>query len=148
MRIRSFTAGTQRGYIRAVRDFTAFSGRSADQAGAEDLRRHQLEMRSSGASATSMYAIVSALRFLFGVTLGRDDVQAGMTAAGAPRTSPERAGCSASQHHKHEPDDVSAHEPPMLSYSCPSCGEPMIIIETFGRRHAPRAPPPRKADRP
>ncbi len=99
-----------------------------------------------------MYAAVSALRFFFGVTLGRDDAQAGMTAAGAPRTSPERVGCSASQHHKHEPDDVSAHEPPMLSYSCPSCGEPMIIIETFERGstpwgHAPRAPPQAKADR-
>ena len=52
-----------------------------------------------------------------------------------------------------EPDPVAdADEPPMLSYPCPSCGGPMIIIETFERGqnprgHAPRAPPPRKADR-
>ena len=45
MTVRGFTAGTQRGYIRAVEDFTAFLGRSPDQAGAEDLRRYQLEMR-------------------------------------------------------------------------------------------------------
>lgn len=37
--IRGFTAATQRGYIAAVKDFTAFLGRSPDQAGAEDLRR-------------------------------------------------------------------------------------------------------------
>ncbi len=47
MRIRGFTPTTQRGYIAAVRDFTAFFGRSPDQARAEDLRRYQLHMRSS-----------------------------------------------------------------------------------------------------
>ncbi len=46
-----------------------------------------------------------------------------------------------------EPDDVNADEPPMLSYPCPSCGGPMIIIETFEPGHAPRAPPQAKADR-
>ena len=41
MTVRGFTASTQRGYIRAIRDFTAFFGRSPDQASAEDLRRYQ-----------------------------------------------------------------------------------------------------------
>ena len=49
MTVRGFTAGTQRGYIRAVKDFTAFLGRSPDRASAEDLRRYQLHMRSTGA---------------------------------------------------------------------------------------------------
>ena len=71
MTVRGFTAGTQQGYLRAVRDFTAFLGRSPDRAGTEDLRRYQLAMRGRGASATTMNAAVSALRFLFGVTLGR-----------------------------------------------------------------------------
>ncbi len=75
MTVRGFTASTQRGYIRAVRDFTAFLGRSPGQAEAEDLRRYQLHMRSGGASATSMNAAVSALRFFFTVTLGRGDAQ-------------------------------------------------------------------------
>ncbi len=88
MTVRGFTAGTQQGYIRAVRDFTAFFGRSPDQAGAEDLRRYQLHMRSSGASATSMNAAVSALRFFFGVTLGRDDAIQGMTTVREPRRLP------------------------------------------------------------
>ena len=40
MTILGFTASTQAGYIRAVRDFTVFFGRSPDQASAEDLRRY------------------------------------------------------------------------------------------------------------
>ena len=63
MTVRGFTVATQRGYITAVRNFTVFFGRSPDEATAEDLRRFQLHMRSQGASATSMNAAVSALRF-------------------------------------------------------------------------------------
>ena len=88
MTVRGFAPATQTGYIRAVRDFTAFFGRSADQARAEDLRRYQLRMRSIGASATSMNAAVSALRFFFTVTLGRDDANAGMTTVREPRKLP------------------------------------------------------------
>jgi site-specific recombinase XerD len=88
MTVRGFTVGTQRGYIRTIRDFTVFFGRSPDRAGAEDLRRYQLHMRSSGASATSMNAAVSALRFFFTVTLGRDDANQGMTTVREPRKLP------------------------------------------------------------
>jgi integrase/recombinase XerD len=68
-----------------VADFTAFFGRPPDQAGAEDLRRYQVHMRSADATATSMNAAVSALRFFFGVTLGRQDAQTGMTTVREPR---------------------------------------------------------------
>jgi site-specific recombinase XerD len=88
MDVRGFTACTQRGYIRAVRDFTVFFGRSPDQARAEDLRRYQHHMRTSGASATTMNAAVSALRFLFGVTLGRGDAEVGMTHVRLPQRLP------------------------------------------------------------
>jgi site-specific recombinase XerD len=88
MTVRGFTACTQRGYITAVRTFTVFFGRSPDQATSEDLRRFQLHMRSQGASATTMNAAVSALRFFFGVTLGRGDAQAGMTTVREPRRLP------------------------------------------------------------
>jgi len=88
MTVRGFTPATQRGYITAVKKFTAFFGRSPDQAGAEDLRRYQLHMRSNGASATSMNEGVSALRFFFGVTLGRDDANQGMTTVREPRKLP------------------------------------------------------------
>ncbi len=88
MTVRGFTPSTQRGYLRAVRDFTIFLGRSPDQAKVEDLRRYQLAMRSNGASATTMNAAVSALRFFFTVTLGRNDAQAGMTTVREPRRLP------------------------------------------------------------
>jgi site-specific recombinase XerD len=88
MTVRGFTACTQRGYLAAVRNFTVFLGRSPDRAGAEDLRRFQLHMRSEGASATTMNAAVSALRFFFGVTLGRGDAVVGMTTVRQPRRLP------------------------------------------------------------
>ena len=88
MTIRGFAPSTQRGYLSAVSDFTAFLGRSPDGATAEDLRRYQLHMRSNGASATTMNAAVSALRFFFGVTLGRGDAQAGMTTVREPHKVP------------------------------------------------------------
>ncbi len=43
---------------------------------------------------------------------------------------------------------TEADQPPSLPQPCPSCGGPMIIIETFDPGHAPRAPPPRSGDRP
>jgi len=88
MEVRGFIACTQRGYIRAVRDFTAFLGRSPDQAAAEDLRRYQHHMRTSGASATTMNFAVSALRFFFGTTLGRGDAAVGMTTVRQPQRLP------------------------------------------------------------
>jgi site-specific recombinase XerD len=72
----------------AVENFTSFLGRAPDGATAEDLRRYQLHMRSSGASATAMNASVSALRFFFGVTLGRGDAQVGMTTVREPHRLP------------------------------------------------------------
>ena len=45
-------------------------------------------MRSIGASATTMNAAVSAVRFFFGVTLGRGDAQVGMTTVREPRRLP------------------------------------------------------------
>ncbi len=88
MTIRGFTVGTQRGYLVAVENFTSFLGHAPDGATAEDLRRYQLHMRSSGASATAMNTAVSALRFFFGVTLGRSDAQVGMTTVREPHRLP------------------------------------------------------------
>ncbi len=88
MTVRGFTPGTQRGYLAAVTNFTRFLGRSPDQAEADDLRRFQLQMRTNRATATTMNAAVSALRFFFGVTLGRGDASVGMTTVREPRRLP------------------------------------------------------------
>jgi integrase/recombinase XerD len=88
MDVRGFTACTQRGYIAAVSNFTAFLGRSPDHSDQEDLRRFQHHMRCSGASAANMNLAVSALRFFFGVTLGRGDAEVGMTTVRLPQRLP------------------------------------------------------------
>jgi integrase/recombinase XerD len=49
MSLRGFTEDTRRDYIRCVKAFAAFIGRSPDTATAEDLRRFQLhQTRASG----------------------------------------------------------------------------------------------------
>ncbi len=89
MTVRGFMASTQRGYLAAITAFAVFLGRSPDRADREDLRRYQLHMRSNGASATSMNAAVSALRFFFTTMLDRNDANAGMTTVREPRRLPE-----------------------------------------------------------
>jgi integrase/recombinase XerD len=71
MTIRQFGAKTQNDYVRVVRDFTRFLGRSPDLGEPDDLRRYQLHLATLGASPSKMNAAVSALRFFFKVTLGR-----------------------------------------------------------------------------
>ncbi len=54
MTIRQFGEHTKTDYIRQVREFTAFLGRSPDRAEPEDLRRYQLHLASLGASYARM----------------------------------------------------------------------------------------------
>jgi len=88
MTIRKFAPKTQASYIRAVRNFTVFLGRSPDQAGAEDLRRYQLHLAATGVSIPSQNATVAALRFFFTVTLGRSKVTDRMPFVREPRKLP------------------------------------------------------------
>jgi site-specific recombinase XerD len=53
---------THPGYIRAVKNFTRFFGRSPDEASAEDLRKFQLHMVSMGVSRTTINATISTHR--------------------------------------------------------------------------------------
>jgi integrase/recombinase XerD len=71
MTIRQFGEKTKGDYIRQVREFTAFLGRSPDAAEPEDLRRYQLHLASLGANYARMNLASTALRFFFHVTLGR-----------------------------------------------------------------------------
>jgi integrase/recombinase XerD len=74
MTIRKFAPRTQEGYIRAVKNFSAFLGASPDKAGFEDVRRYQLHLVSSGAGVPTINHTLTALRFLFMVTLRKPDV--------------------------------------------------------------------------
>src|SRR6202040_2783299 len=79
---------TQIGYIRHVKNFAAFVGRSPDTASADDLRRFQLHQRQNGVQASSMNSAVSGLRFFFGVTLDRPDMERHLTFVSEPRKLP------------------------------------------------------------
>ena len=49
MAIGKLAPKTQRGYIRTVKDFAAFLGRSPDRASFGDVRRFQLHLAAKGA---------------------------------------------------------------------------------------------------
>src|SRR4051812_24489128 len=88
MIVRGFTEKTRNDYIRNVRAFAAFIGRSPDTATAEDLRRFQLHQRQNGMQPPSINTAVSALRFFFTVTLDRPDLARPLTRLRPPRRLP------------------------------------------------------------
>jgi site-specific recombinase XerD len=88
MTVRGFSEKTRSDYIRNVRAFAAFIGRSPDTAMAEDLRRFQLHQRQTGMQPPSINSAVSALRFFFTVTLDRPDLARRLTVVRQPRRLP------------------------------------------------------------
>ena len=91
MTARRFNEHSQRDYVRNVRMFAAFLGRSPDTATKEDLRRFQLHMAKQQMSAGSINAAIAALRFFFTVTLERPDLVLPLTTVNKPRRAPGRA---------------------------------------------------------
>ncbi|WP_069269107.1 tyrosine-type recombinase/integrase [Paraburkholderia nodosa] len=88
MRMRKFAPKTQSGYLRAVRQFARFLGRSPDTATVEDLRDYQLHLVDHGTSPVSLNAAISALKFFFDVTLGQPELMARMHPVRVPRKLP------------------------------------------------------------
>ena len=74
MTARQLGPKTQHDYIRSCKRFTAFLGRSPDLATADDIRRFQLDLAQSGISIFNRNGIVTAVKFLFRVTLRRPDL--------------------------------------------------------------------------
>ena len=89
MAIRGLGERTRRDYVRNVRAFAAFLGRSPDMANAEDVRRFQLHQHENGASVPTVNGAVSALRFLFGVTLDRPHLSRKLVLAPRPKKLPD-----------------------------------------------------------
>ena len=87
MAMRGLRSDTQRDYIRVVRSFAAFLGRSPDTATAEDIRRFQVHQHESGVQPPTINCSVSALRFFFTVTL------AGQTCRAAWSWRATRSSC-------------------------------------------------------
>ena len=88
MTVRGFNEHTRRDYVRHVRSFAAFIGRSPDTATAEDLRLYQLHQTRIGMQPASINSSVSALRFFFTVTLDRPGLSRRLTVVPQPRRIP------------------------------------------------------------
>ena len=88
MAMRGLREGTQRDYIRFVRSFAAVLGRSPDTATAEDVRRFQVHQAETGVQPPTVNGSVSALRFLFTVTLDRPDLSRRLVLVRQPRKLP------------------------------------------------------------
>ena len=88
MTVRNFVEKTRNDYIRHVKTFTAFLGRSPDTATPEDLRRYQLHLTGTGVRPPTINGTVTALRFFFTVTVDRPDVTKPLTFVAEPRKIP------------------------------------------------------------
>ena len=88
MAIRRLGPKTQLHYIRLVKRFADFLGRSADKATAEDVRRYQLSLASIGTTVPTVNVSATALRFFFRVTLRRHDLAEEVVSTREPRRLP------------------------------------------------------------
>ena len=88
MTARRFKEKVQKDYVRHVRTFTAFLGRSPDTATSEDLRRFQLHMAKQQIGAPTINSAIAALRFFFIVTLERPDLVRPLRIVTEPRKAP------------------------------------------------------------
>src|SRR5690349_4716216 len=97
MTIRRLSPKTQLHYIRHVKSFADFLGRSADKATTEDVHRYQLWLASIGTTVPTVNVSATALRFFFKVTLKRRDLAEQLVSTREPRRlpvvlSPEEVG--------------------------------------------------------
>ena len=88
MRIRGMGDKAQKSHIRALKDFTAFLGRSPDTATPEDLRAYQLHMTDTGVTPSTFNTRIVALRFFFSMTCGREEMKRFMQFKSQPRKLP------------------------------------------------------------
>ena len=88
MRMRKLSPKTKSAYVRAVRKFAAYLGRSPDSATVEDLRNFQLYLVDQGTSPITLNATITGLKFFFEITVGDAELMAKMQPVHVPRTLP------------------------------------------------------------
>jgi site-specific recombinase XerD len=89
MAMRGLREDTQRDYIRSVKNFANFLGRSPDTATGDDVRRYQVHQHENGAQPPTINSSVSALRFFFTITLDRPDLSRRLLVIRHPRKLPD-----------------------------------------------------------
>ena len=88
MTIRNLSPATQQSYIYAVAKFSRHFSRSPDRLGLEEVRAYQLHLIAQQRSWSHINQTVCALRFFYGVTLGRSDATEQIVAAREPQRLP------------------------------------------------------------
>jgi integrase/recombinase XerD len=76
MAARKLNPHTQRSHIQSCKRFAAWLKRSPDTATPDEVRRFQLHLIESGTSICNRNRIMTGVRFLFRVTLRRQDLAA------------------------------------------------------------------------
>ena len=88
MRIRGLGDKSRQVHIRAIKDFAAFLGRSPDTATPEELRAYQLHMTDTEVTPSVYNTRITALRFFFGMTCGREEMKRYLQFRTEPRKLP------------------------------------------------------------
>ena len=88
MTVRNLSPATQQSYVYAVSKFSRFFGCSPDRLGIEEVRAYQLHLAGLGWSWSHINQVSCALRFFFGVTLGRPEAFDRIISAKEPKKLP------------------------------------------------------------
>jgi integrase/recombinase XerD len=88
MTVRNLSPATQQSYVYAVAKFSRFFARSPDQLGIEEVRAYQIHLAGLGWSWSHINQVSCALRFFYGVTLGRPEAFDRIARAKEPRKLP------------------------------------------------------------
>lgn len=88
MTVRNLAPATQQSYLYAVAKFSRHFARSPDRLGLEQVRAYQVHLAAQKRSWSHINQASCALRFFYGVTLGRSEVLAGIVSAREPQKLP------------------------------------------------------------
>lgn len=88
MMVRNLAPTTQQSYLYAVAQFSRHFGRSPDHLGVEEVRAYQVHLASKQQSWSHINQVSCALRFFYGVTLGRADAAERIVRAREPQKLP------------------------------------------------------------
>jgi site-specific recombinase XerD len=89
LKLAGLSESTRRHYIDHARHFVKFHRRPAEQMGEPEVRAFLLHLVEQKRATGTMLVYLGALRFLYGVTLGRPEVMAGIPWPKARRPEPE-----------------------------------------------------------
>jgi len=88
MSVRNLAPTTQQSYVHHVAKFSRYFGRSPDRLGLAEVHDYQVHLVSRRVSWAGLNQSVCALRFFFGVTLGRSELPERIPYARQPRRLP------------------------------------------------------------